>query len=771
MMRIRSGVDNELWNRITTTVLFRILTVTTALILVFASSLVSPASVWASDYVGDDVPRGTSITIVVPNHHVDQGHNQNQNQGSQPRLPMVYPVSVWETRDSGRREIIRVYELRENESSEQIPREPFERDGFRFELAEIVRREVPAHSSREHVEIIEVSTQSNDLESIIRLLAPTLDFVTEDGYFGVLTLDVSSIRIESQGTTSSSFTETRTREFPHLSNSDTSLVPRSITENGQTFELADVQWRTQTSNAIDFTQVPNTFTAVATYTRTSSRTSTIGYTTTAEYRGQISRVAAGRTEFTAQFIGIPIVSPITSTGQSSDGQHASDGDSAAVADGMAVGGVVAGESDGVVSATAPAATSSTIDRTLPPTPAPNIGPASSSEPTTIENVNVEQVHIGGIVIEVEREPLVFDDVNEDGENGSAYVNDDDSSENNDVYGVLPIGNIAIGILFIGGIVLAYFVGKKGKAILGSLRKASCFLMIVSICTGFALADDNAVNASPLPSYNFGAQGTNGNVQSVGLSSLPQGNTQVGPQSGLHSSSHAAAHSAPAQTNVGANAGISTHLNPIASDRAIHFDPRVASSGGARDSPIGNPRDSPVHHIDSMTATHFDPSVTAIHFNPSGAAIHFNPSGAAIHFAHGISSHHNYSYGDFIGVLTVERLGRRINVIAGATMGAMDFGAGHFSFSGLNYGNTALIGHNRGRTNGFFSFVRELREGDILTLEAGGIIRSYAVSMVYTVDESDFSPLMQFGDHRLTLVTCVEYVPGQRRIAKALAIFP
>ena len=103
------------------------------------------------------------------------------------------------------------------------------------------------------------------------------------------------------------------------------------------------------------------------------------------------------------------------------------------------------------------------------------------------------------------------------------------------------------------------------------------------------------------------------------------------------------------------------------------------------------------------------------------------------------------------------------------MEAMDYGAGHFSFTGLNVGNTGLIGHNRGLRNGFFSFVRELREGDILILEAGGITRRYSVAMLYIVHESDFSPLAEFGDNRLTLVTCVEYRRNYRRIAVAVAI--
>lgn len=128
-----------------------------------------------------------------------------------------------------------------------------------------------------------------------------------------------------------------------------------------------------------------------------------------------------------------------------------------------------------------------------------------------------------------------------------------------------------------------------------------------------------------------------------------------------------------------------------------------------------------------------------------------------------------SQGDFLGTLRVHRLNKVINIYEGETMSNMDKGGGRFSFSGLNQGNTAIIGHNRGRTNGFFIFVKDLREGDLLTLKAGSITRTYAVSMVYTIDETDFNPLLQFSDNRLTLVTCVENVPSLRRIAVAIEV--
>jgi len=500
--------------------------------------------------------------------------------------------------------------------------------------------------------------------------------MSEDGYFGVLVLDVTSIQIESQGTTSSNFTATRTREFPHLSSADTSLVPRTLTYGGRTYNLSNVEWRTQTSSAIDYRQVASTFTAVATYSRVGTRVATIGYTTTAEYSGQVSRIAVGRTEFTAHFIGIPIVTPIVT-----------------------------------VPTPPPAVTA--------PTPAPEPTPPPTQEPTSIGTVNVDTVHIGGIVIEVET-PTLPELPADDGDamyTGSVDTDVTDSeadadADDEDVVLVVedesngfPFGMIAIALLFIAGVVLAYFVGKKGKAMLASMRKASCFLLVLVIAGGLLFGAAQTVYAADIPRYGFGRQSNNAQ------------------------SSQDTMHFNESSSEPRSNDALGEALPRQGTDAVMHFNPSVATSDGV-----------------------------SVRASPAG---HFQPGS-------GSASGHSYNYGDTIGVLMVERLNRRVNVIAGATMSAMDFGGGHFSFSGLNSGNTALIGHNRGSA-GFFSFVRLLREGDIITLEAGGVTRSYAVAMVYYIEDTDFSPLMQFGDNRLTLVTCREYHRTQRRVAVAFAV--
>ena len=678
------------------------------LCLMFIS--ISPLYVAASDYTGPEVQssghetqsteletQSIGITVVVPRNEGDT----TPAPPAVPDIPLVFPVHVWESNENGRREIVRVYELREHESPAYIPRESFERDGFFFQFAEMIRREMPVHSSREHVETVTVTTQTNDLATILALLNPTLEFVSDDGHFGVLTLDVATIRIESQGTRSSSHAVTRTREFPHLSNTDTALIPRSITENGRTYNLTNVDWQAQGSTAVDYTQIATSFTAVATFTGSATRTTTIGYTTTAEYRGQISKITAGRTEYTAYFIGIPIVTPTIDAVQgAATGADVSVGTGAGTDVGAGTGVGDGAEGAGMGMETAYQNSLHYADE------------AASSHENDESGVSGQQRQMAHGYLEPTAE------ASKEGASESDSFQEQQRQSSGVPWPVTIL-------LVVVGAVIAFFVGKKGKAMLASIRKTACLLL----CVGFTFGTIHQVHAFYLlPNNVFGAQSTN--------------EVHINPQANSNSATHAnqTMHFAP-----NATPSPSMHFNP---QYAPHIAPHINITSTPRDSPAA--RDSPAMNSYAM---HFAPNaVPTMHFNP--AALGAMPSVM-------INGH---NYGEHIGVLSVHRFNRTINIIAGATMESMDYGAGHFSNTGLNFGNTALIGHNRGSRNGFFDFVRHLQYGDIITLEAGGITRQYVMSIRLIVHETDLDSLMQFGDNRLTLITCVEYQRSQRRVA-------
>jgi hypothetical protein len=228
---------------------------------------------------------------------------------STPDVPALYPSDVRGVEENGARWMIKTYELGEGESPDGIAREGFELDGWQYELTDIIRKETAAADTREHTETITVNTETKDMAAIIKLLAPALDFTSEDGYAGTLTLDIATIKVEQAGTKTSSYTVSATREYPHLSAADTSLIPKTITDSGRTLTLASVDWRAQNTVAVDYEQLPESYTAVATYATTGSKTVVTGYVTAAEYKGTIAKLITGKTVYTAYFAGTLIAAP------------------------------------------------------------------------------------------------------------------------------------------------------------------------------------------------------------------------------------------------------------------------------------------------------------------------------------------------------------------------------------------------------------------------------------------------------------------------------
>jgi len=272
-----------------------------AVILSFALLIAGASPVLAeSDYEGVDA---IAITVIVPPLTERPAFVTNARR--------LFPVNVAEGYNyEGVRELVRIYELLPGESPEWINTDSFTRNGYYYQIAEITRRVGVAHTVREHTEIVEIPSATNNLATVIAGLNPTMEFIDEDGYAGVLHLDIRSIAMTQDGTRSTSRTVSQTREFPHLSNPDMALIPLTINVSGRTYSLADVDWRTNTANPIDFNSVAQTFTAFATYTRTATSTVSTGYTTIAEYSGILTRVASGDVRFVATFIGTPIVSPV-----------------------------------------------------------------------------------------------------------------------------------------------------------------------------------------------------------------------------------------------------------------------------------------------------------------------------------------------------------------------------------------------------------------------------------------------------------------------------
>ena len=172
--------------------------------------------------------------------------------------------------------------------------------GREYRYVEAVGWPTTLQETKDVAQEITVACTGNSLEDVQAVLEPTI-MHSEDGYTGVLTLDFASIAVEDGEQQTAYYTMRESREYPHLTSNDPSLVPKSITKNGTAYALEGIEWVTQASAAIDYQQVPTTYTAVATYTSSGRRTITEDYAVTATYTGTVAKTVEGPTTYDLLF--------------------------------------------------------------------------------------------------------------------------------------------------------------------------------------------------------------------------------------------------------------------------------------------------------------------------------------------------------------------------------------------------------------------------------------------------------------------------------------
>ena len=212
------------------------------------------------------------------------------------------------TNDDGT-ELKKIYDVAKTVSPAQIPTEDFDRGGLHYIFSELLKIDMPETDHKTHSEQVSVSSSSNSASDVLSLLPKSKAIVTTDGYTGTAYLDTSSIS-STAGTTSVTSDLSATREYPNLTDMDMSSIPKSITENGNTLQLADVEWKESMDETDNFGTVSTTYTAVVKYTGSVTSTKTTGYTITATYSGDLTRRNDNKVRYIALYTGSPIVQQI-----------------------------------------------------------------------------------------------------------------------------------------------------------------------------------------------------------------------------------------------------------------------------------------------------------------------------------------------------------------------------------------------------------------------------------------------------------------------------
>ena len=112
-------------------------------------------------------------------------------------MEICYPVAVEQSEDGA--EIRKTYDLAPEEDPGGIPRSDFEQNGWHYTLTDLLKQETPEYQERQYSETVTVTSKKKDMESVLALLPQEKEFVTEDGLSGTLSLQLSTVRVETAG--------------------------------------------------------------------------------------------------------------------------------------------------------------------------------------------------------------------------------------------------------------------------------------------------------------------------------------------------------------------------------------------------------------------------------------------------------------------------------------------------------------------------------------------------------------------------------------------
>ena len=121
----------------------------------------------------------------------------------------------------------------------------------------------------------------------------------------------------------------------------------------------------------------------------------------------------------------------------------------------------------------------------------------------------------------------------------------------------------------------------------------------------------------------------------------------------------------------------------------------------------------------------------------------------------------------LGTLKIPAIGLTVKVYEGTRSSTLAKGAGHFEDTSLWDGNCCIAGHNCGVRNDFGK-LHTLEIGDTITWTTKLGTRTYEVTSVSKVKETDTSGTAHTSDNRLTLYTCVRNQRDYRWCVTAVA---
>lgn len=120
----------------------------------------------------------------------------------------------------------------------------------------------------------------------------------------------------------------------------------------------------------------------------------------------------------------------------------------------------------------------------------------------------------------------------------------------------------------------------------------------------------------------------------------------------------------------------------------------------------------------------------------------------------------------IGTISIPSINlKNAPVMGSVELSDLSKGTGHFENTPVFDGNVGIAGHN----NTHFKYLVNVDIGDQIQYSVNGVTRTYQVTDMRAISDTDWGVFTDYGDNRLTLVTCEHLVPNRRIAVTAIQV--
>lgn len=246
----------------------------------------------ADDGGGTASQSGSTISVMDGVTRIDTGTISTPE-----AAPVYYPVQVQTMEEGGKLLVVKTFEVPNGTPAQNLVEKELTRDSLRYEVRDILQKELESDPEYKTVsKTISVDTDTDDEQVLLTKLSPVIDY-SEDGFEGQLALNPQSLTVEATEAEGYSYTIKDVQDFCGLNRNDPYYVPESVSKNGATLKLANIDWSPM-GERYDGNSVPALYTATATYSGEASGSRPTAFKASATYTGEVMRATSGSILYT-----------------------------------------------------------------------------------------------------------------------------------------------------------------------------------------------------------------------------------------------------------------------------------------------------------------------------------------------------------------------------------------------------------------------------------------------------------------------------------------